>query len=59
MFNDKVSKKNELNKFADQIKEKSILAKFPKEITFLQNEKFLYCDPPEVILLSKYNLIRY
>ena len=28
MFNDRVSKKNELNKFADQIKEKSILAKF-------------------------------
>jgi hypothetical protein len=48
MSNDKNAKTT--NKFADITRDKSFLTQ--KDKNFLSNERFLYCDPPEVILQS-------
>ncbi len=53
MFVQKKKKNEGVNAYSEQIKEQSILKKFPKENTLLNEKNFLYCDPPEVILQSK------
>ncbi len=50
-----IKKKNEgVNAYSEQIKEQSILKRFPKENRLTDEKNFLYCDPPEVILQSKF-----
>jgi len=56
MINEPKMKKG-VNDFAEEIKEVSIRKHFESPKTFLQNmntENILYCDPPEVILQSKF-----
>ena len=46
--------------FSQDIKEASIRKHFPKQKPLTETMKrtdFLYCDPPEVILQSKINII--
>lgn len=53
MFVQKKKKNEGVNAYSEQIKEQSILKKFPKENRLADEKNFLYCDPPEVILQSK------
>lgn len=53
MFIQKKKKNQGISEFSEQIKEKSILYRFSKETNTPDEQNFLYCDPPEVILQSK------
>ena len=52
MFIQKKKKNQGISEFSEQIKEKSILYRFPIESNTNDDKAFLYCDPPEVILQS-------
>jgi hypothetical protein len=54
MFNGKSQKDDELIKYVNQIKERPILSRMPIDKIRNDNNRFLYCDPPDVILQSKY-----
>ncbi len=56
MFVQKKKKNEGVNAYSEQIKEQSILKKFPKENSLADEKNFLYCDPPEVILQSKFKI---
>lgn len=55
MFVQKKKKNEGVDAFSEQIKEQSILKRFPKENPLAVEKNFLYCDPPEVILQSNFN----
>ena len=54
MFNGRSTRENKLNKYVNQVKEKAILSRMPSDNYKKENDRFLYCDPPEVILQSKF-----
>ncbi len=51
-------KNDELNKYVNQIKERPILSRMPTQSYKIDNKRFLYCDPPEVILQSNFFLTK-
>jgi site-specific DNA-adenine methylase len=53
MYHGRSSKDNELNNYIERVKERPIRSNPPIERNKFINDRFLYCDPPEVILQSK------
>lgn len=58
MFIQKKKKSQGVNAFSEEIKEQSILKRFPKPQILADEKNFLYCDPSEVILQSKFIILK-